>query len=73
MSVSVSNDEKGAAVAPGATTIIQYEEDGFETDSLEKKWQGTAADKLDMDTLGRVQELRVQIPFYQFPSMRLAC
>ena len=61
MSLSLANDEKSAGVASGGT-IFQYEEYGFETESLEKKWQGTAADQLDMDTLGRVQELRVQIP-----------
>ncbi len=42
------------------TTAFQCEEDGSEMESLDKRWQGTAADKHDMDTLGRVQELRVR-------------
>jgi len=42
------------------TTAIQCDEDGSEMESLDKRWQGTAADKHDMDTLGRVQELRVR-------------
>ncbi len=62
MSISMSNSAKGAAMDDGKTTFIQYEEDGSEMESLDKKWQGTAADKHDMDTLGRVQELRVRIP-----------
>ncbi len=66
MSISLSNDEKGAAIAPYNTTSIQCEEDGSEMEILDKKWQGTAADKYDMDTLGRVQELRVQTPSLYF-------
>ena len=62
MSISLSNDEKSAGVALDDNTFVRYDEYNIETDSLEQKWQGTAADKLDMDTLGRMQELRVQIP-----------
>ena len=61
MSISLSNSMKGAAVTDEKTTVVQYEEDSFEIESLDKKWRGTEADKLDMDTLGRVQELRVRI------------
>lgn len=59
--MSISNITKGAAMDDEKTTSIQCEEDGSEMESLDKRWQGTAADKHDMDTLGRVQELRVRI------------
>lgn len=58
--MSISNITKGATMGDEKTTAIQCEEDGSEMESLDKRWQGTAADKHDMDTLGRVQELRVR-------------
>lgn len=61
MTTSISNSAKGAANGDDKTTSIKCEEEGSEMESLNKKWQGTAADKHDMDTLGRVQELRVRI------------
>ena len=61
MSISLSNDEKGAAMAHYDTATAEYEKNDSETEILDEVWQGTTSDKHDMDTLGRVQELRVRI------------
>ena len=47
-------------MAEEKAAVVRCDEDSLEIDSLDKRWQGTAADKHDMDTLGRVQELRVR-------------
>lgn len=52
---------KGNGIEPVQTRFVHDEDDAFEMGGMEKKWQGTAADRHDMAVLGRVQELRVSI------------
>lgn len=63
----MSNSPAAKAQEPGTaqvqSSVVHDAEDGMPMGHLAGKWHGTAADRRDMSSLGRRQELRVRAGF----------